>query len=124
LNKEIMKRNRISTFMILTLSLGVLLIFIITQGSPILTTTASATTSATQEPTSSAANQTREDTQIGPSSSRLVTNATKTSANQTGEEDIQTGDIDLLDLATRKLTTPGVQSNPDEAIEKAKQQYR
>jgi hypothetical protein len=45
-------------------------------------------------------------------------------ANQTGEEDIQTGDIDLLDLATRKLTTPGVQSNPDEAIEKAKQQYR
>ncbi len=118
-----MKRIRISTFMILTLSLGVLLIFIITQGSPILTTTASATTSATQEPTSSAANQTREDTQIGPSSSRLVTNATKTSANQTGE-DIQTGDIDLLDLATRKLTTPGVQSNPDEAIEKAKQQYR
>lgn len=119
-----MKRIRISTFIILTLSLGVLLISIITQGSPILTTTASATTSATQEPTSSAANQTREDTQIGPSSSRLVTNATKTSANQTGEEDIQTGDIDLLDLATRKLTTPGVQSNPDEAIEKAKQQYR
>ena len=94
-----MKRIRISTFIILTLSLEVLLIFIITQGSPIRTTTASATTSATQEPTSSAANQTRE-------------------------EDIQTGDIDLLDLATRKLTTPGVQSNPDEAIEKAKQQYR
>lgn len=82
-----------------------------------------ATTNATQEPTSSAANQTREDTQIGQSSSRLVTNATKTS-NHTGEEDIQTGDIDLLDLAIRKLTTPGVQSNPDEAIEKAKQQYR
>ena len=56
---------------------------------------ASATTSATQEPISSA-------------------------ANQTGEEDIQTGDIDLLDFATRKLTTPGVQSNPDEAIEKSK----
>jgi hypothetical protein len=27
-------------------------------------------------------------------------------------------------LATRKLTTPGIQSNPDEAIEKTKQQYR
>ena len=109
-----MKRIRISTFIILTLSLGVLLISIITQGSPILTTMASATTSATQEPTSSAANQTgEEDTQTGASSSRLVTNATKTSANQTGE-DIQTGDIDLLDLATRKLT------NPDDAIEKTK----
>jgi hypothetical protein len=119
-----MKRIRISTFIIFTLSLGVLFISIITQGSPILTTTASATTNATQEPTSSGANQTREDTQIGSSSSRLVTNATKTSANQTGEEDIQTGDIDLLDLSIRKLTTPGVQSNPDEAIEKAKQQYR
>ena len=108
-----MKRIRISTFIILTLSLGVLLISIITQGSPILTTMASATTSATQEPTSSAANQTGEDIQTGASSSRLVTNATKTSANQTGE-DIQTGDIDLLDLATRKLT------NPDDAIEKTK----
>jgi len=125
LNKEIMKRIRISTFIILTLSLGVLVISIITQGSPILTTMASATTSATQEPTSSAANQTgEEDTQTGASSSRLVTNATKTSANQTGEDDIQTDDIDLLDLGTRKLTTPGVQSNPDEAIEKTKQQYR
>ena len=94
-----MKRIRISAFIILTLSLGVLLISIITQGSPILTTRASQTTSATQEPTSSA-------------------------ANQTGEDNIQTDDIDLLDLGTRKITTPGVQSNPDEAIEKAKQQYR
>ena len=68
-----MKRIRISTFIILTLSLGVLLISIITQGSPIFTTRASATTSATQEPVSSA-------------------------ANQTGEDNIQTGDIDLLDL--------------------------
>ena len=60
----------------MTLSLGVLLISIITQGSPILTTMASATTSATQEPTSSA-------------------------ANRTGEDDIQTGDIDLLSCNTK-----------------------
>jgi hypothetical protein len=93
-----MKRIRISTFIILTLSLGVLLISIITQGSPILTTMASATTSATQEPTSSAAIQTGEDDY------KLV--------------------ISISYLATRKLTTPGIQSNPDEAIEKTKQQYR
>jgi hypothetical protein len=54
----------------------------------------------------------------------LHKNLLVSAANQIGEEDIQTGDIDLLDLTTRKLTTPGVQSNPDEAIEKAKQQFR
>jgi hypothetical protein len=52
----------------------------------------------------------------------LITNATKTSANQTGE-DIQTDD-DLLDRIKRGLTTPEVQSNTDQARQKAKQQSR
>jgi hypothetical protein len=118
-----MKRIRISTFVTLTLSIAFLSIYIITQGTSISTTlaNATATANATQQATSSA-NQTGEDIQTGASSSsRLITNGTKTSANQTGE-DIQTDD--LLDRATRKFTTPGVQSNPDEALEKAKQQYR
>jgi hypothetical protein len=119
LNKEIMKRFRTSKFVILTLSLGVLSIYIITQGTSIPTTPANATTAtnATQQDTSSSS-QTGEDIQTGASSSsRLITNATKTSANQTGE-DIQTDE--LLDHVKRGLTSPQVQSNPDEARQNAK----
>jgi hypothetical protein len=114
-----MKRFRTSKFVILTLSLGVLSIYIITQGTSIPTTPANATTTtdATQQDTSSA-NQTGEEIQNGASSSsRLITNATKTSANQTGE-DIQTDE--LLDRVKRGLTSPQVQSNPDEARQNAK----
>jgi hypothetical protein len=106
----------------LTLSLGVLSIYIITQGTSIPTTPANATTAtnATQQDTSSSS-QTGEDIQTGASSSssssRLITNATKTSANQTGE-DIQTDE--LLDRVKRGLTSPQVQSNPDEARQNAK----
>ena len=86
------------------------------------TTLANATTTNATRQASSSASDTGEDTQTGASSSsRLISNATKTSANQTAE-DIPTDD--LLDRATRKFTTPGVQSNPDEALKKAKQQYR
>jgi hypothetical protein len=107
----------------LTLSLWVLSIYIITQGTsiPITLANATSTTNATQQSTFSA-NQTGEEIQTGVSSSRLITNATKTSANQTGE-DIQTDD-DLLDRIKRGLTTPEVQSNTDEARQKAKQQSR
>jgi hypothetical protein len=108
----------------LTLSLWVLSIYIITQGTSILITppaNATSTPNATQQSTSSAS-QTGEEIQTGVSSSRLITNATKTSANQTGE-DIQTDD-DLLDRIKRGLTTPEVQSNTDQARQKAKQQSR
>jgi hypothetical protein len=107
----------------LTLSLWVLSIYIITQGTsiPITPANATSTTNATQQSTSSAS-QTGEEIQTGVSSSRLITNATKTSANQTGE-DIQTDD-DLLDRIKRGLTTPEVQSNTDQARQKAKQQSR
>jgi hypothetical protein len=116
-----MKRFRTSKFVILTLSLGVLSIYIITQGTSIPTTPANATTAtnATQQDTSSSS-QTGEDIQTGASSSsssRLITNATKTSANQTGE-DIQTDE--LLDRIKRGLTTPQGQSNLDEARQNAK----
>ena len=53
-------RNRTFTFIILALSLGVLSIYTISHGIPIVTTPASATTNATQEDTSSV-NQTAED---------------------------------------------------------------
>jgi uncharacterized membrane protein YdfJ with MMPL/SSD domain len=122
LNKEIMKRIRTTTFVILTLSIAFLFVYIITQETSMPTTLANATTTNATRQASSSASDTGEDTQTGASSSsRLISNATKTSANQTAE-DIPTDD--LLDRATRKFTTPGVQSNPDEALEKAKQQYR
>jgi hypothetical protein len=83
----------------LTLSLWVLSIYIITQGTSIPITppaNATSTPNATQQSTSS--------------------------ASQTGEE-IQTDD-DLLDRIKRGLTTPEVQSNTDQARQKAKQQSR